>query len=50
MKRYLQILALHAAIIAVNLPLRFASGSTWRLEGVRSRLQTQLDNLKAADE
>lgn len=47
MKRRLQILALRTAIFAVNLPLRLASGSTWRLEGVRARLQTKLANLTA---
>jgi hypothetical protein len=48
MKRQLQIVALQVAIIALAVPLTLASGATWRLGAVRSRLLTKLDNLKAA--
>jgi len=46
-KRRLQILAVRAAIFALSLPLKFCSDSTWRLEGVRARLQGKLDILQA---
>ena len=46
MRMRFQILVLHLAIVA----LAPGAWMFWRFAAWRSRLQTQLDNLKAADE
>jgi|GEM_PF-2967630 len=38
----LWLVALRIALVAVGIPLRFASHCTWQLESWRSRLQTAI--------
>jgi hypothetical protein len=45
--KHLRLAALHIAMVAVRLPLRFASFCTWHLESWRSRLQTAINTLSA---
>ena len=47
MKRKMQFLLLRFVIAIVGLLLLVTSTATWRLENLRSRLQTRLANLKA---
>ena len=41
---------LRVAFDALIIPIILSSRATWRLETVRARLKTKLDNLKAGDE
>ena len=41
--KHLRLAALHIAMVAVRLPLQFASFCTWHLESWRSRLQTVIN-------
>jgi len=48
MKRRIQIISIQIAVAVVKIPLEFASGTTWRLETIRTKLMSKLSILNSS--